>query len=566
MSTLPSSDDPAVPAASASAAEVPATAVPPVVVPGAGIPAAQFRQEVMRRRSFGIIAHPDAGKTTLTEKILLYSGCIEEAGAVRGRKSQRAARSDWMKMEQQRGISVTATCLCFDYQGYRLNLLDTPGHQDFSEDTYRTLNAVDAAVMVVDAVNGIESQTIKLFKICSERRIPILTFVNKMDRPGSDPLGVLTQIEEVLGIDAIPLNWPVGKGREFAGIVKRQTREVLKFLNIEKSSYATPFESASLDDPAQTLFPSSVMDEVRDEISLLDGAGVPFEVERFLRGEQTPVYFGSALTNYGVEQFLEGFVTLGPPPRPRPSDQGPVAPFDPFFTGVVFKIQANLDPRHRDRVAFVRVCSGRFERDMEVTIARSGERIRVPRSHQLFARDRETVEEAFPGDVIGIVNPGKLRLGDTLCGSRKMQIDGRWEYAPERFVRIRAHDTSKRKQFTRGLEQLIEEGAVQMLSDDGTSMHEPILAAVGELQFEVVQFRLESEYNVLTALDRLPYQVARWIDGPPVDPDTLTLPSGSRIMRDHFGTQMLLFGSEWSLDYFVQRHPKITLSEHRPET
>jgi len=533
------------------------------IAPGTESARAQFRSEIARRRTFGIIAHPDAGKTTLTEKILLYSGCIEEAGAVRGRKSQRAARSDWMKMEQQRGISVTATCLCFDYSGYRLNLLDTPGHQDFSEDTYRTLNAVDTAVMVVDAVNGIESQTIKLFKICAERKVPIVTFVNKMDRPGGDPLGVLTQIEEVLGIDAIPANWPIGTGRDFNGLVDRETRQVLKFSQVTRGAVEVPVEVSHLDEQHNPLFPADVMENVRGEIELLEGAGVPFQHDLFLQGKQTPVFFGSALTNFGVEQFLQGFVKLSPPPRERKSDQGPVFPADEFFSGIVFKIQANLDPRHHDRVAFVRICSGRFERDMEVTVSRSGDRFRIPRSHQLFAQERETVNEAFPGDIIGIVNPGKLRLGDTICTGKPVQFTNRWEYAPERFIRLRCQDTSKRKQFSRGVTQLIEEGAVQLLSDASTSIHEPILGAVGELQFDVVQFRLETEYNTQVIVERLPYQMGRWIHTDPFDPENYILPSGSRVMTDQTGAPLLLFQDDWSMEYFLRRYPDVILSEHR---
>lgn len=521
-------------------------------------------REIQRRRTFGIIAHPDAGKTTLTEKILLYSGRIEEAGAVRGRKTQRTARSDWMKMEQERGISVTATSLSFDYEGFRLNLLDTPGHQDFSEDTYRTLNAVDTAVMVVDAVNGVEPQTIRLFKICAERKIPIVTFVNKMDRPGGDPLSVLTAIEEVLGIDAIPVNWPIGTGRDFNGLVDRLTHRIFRFSPVTRGSQTVPVQSADLDDPAIDFYPLDLLDHVRAEVSLLEGAGVPFQYDQFLKGEQTPVFFGSALTNFGVEQFLSGFLKLSPPPAGRRSNLGWIDPTNEHFSGVIFKIQANLDPRHRDRVAFVRVCSGRFERDMEVTVARTGERIRIPRSHQLFARDRETVDEAYPGDVIGIVNPGKVRLGDTICSGQLVQYQHRWEYAPERFVRVRCKDTSKRKQFSRGLEQLIEEGTVQLLSDAGTTFHEPILGAVGDLQFDVVQFRLETEYNTETVLERLPYQIGRWVQQTDFDESRYVLPSGARVMKDQTGAQLLLFADEWSMNYFCGKYPELILSEHRP--
>jgi peptide chain release factor 3 len=522
----------------------------------------KLAREVARRRTFAIIAHPDAGKTTLTEKLLLYSGRINEAGAVRGRKTQRAARSDWMKMEQERGVSVTSTCLAFDYQGFRINLLDTPGHQDFSEDTYRTLTAVDAAVMVLDGVRGVEPQTVKLFKICAERQIPILTFVNKMDRPGADPLQALTAIEEVLGIDAIPLNWPIGTGYDFRGLVDRTESKVLKFSPVPKGSLAVPVEESDLAGESHP-FPSEVLAPVLEEIELLDGAAVPFDQDQFLHGQQTPVFFGCALNNFGVEVFLRQFLRLAPPPVSRESEAGPVDPHAPDFTGVVFKIQANLDPRHRDRIAFVRVCSGRFERDMEVQVARTGEKIRIRRSHQLFAQERELTEEAFPGDVIGMVNPGKLRLGDTLCSGPPRQYVARWEYPPECFARIRCKETGKRKQFSRGLQQLIEEGAVQMLSDSGTSSNEPVLAAVGELQFDVVQFRLESEYNAQTVLERLPYDVSRWVHNPGFDPEQFHLPSGTRIMYDHAGAPMLLFQDDWSLQFCQSRNPDLILAETR---
>lgn len=531
------------------------------------VPAAfrkKLTQEVSKRRTFGIIAHPDAGKTTLTEKILLYAGCVDEAGAVRGKKTQRAARSDWMKMEQERGVSVTATCLSFDFHGYRLNLLDTPGHQDFSEDTYRTLNAVDAAVMVVDAVRGIETQTIKLFKICVERKVPILTFVNKMDRPGSDPLGVLTQIEEVLGIDASTMNWPIGVGYDFRGLVNRETGEVLKFSPVQRGAIEVPVEKTHLDELDNEVYPREVMEEVRDEIELLEGAGAPFELDRFLKGELTPVYYGSALTNFGVEQFLHQFLELAPPPVSRETNEGPIEPTDPNFTGLVFKVQANLDPRHRDRVAFVRVCSGQFQRDMDVTNTRTDERISISRSHQLFAQERERVEEAYAGDVIGIVNPGKIRLGDTLSAGQKCEYLARWNYAPECFIRIRCLDTSKRKQFTRGIAQLIEEGAIQMLQDDRTSSFEPVLGAVGELQFDVVQFRLEAEYSTPTRIERLGYELGRWIHNEEFDPEKFKLPMGSRIMTDQTDSKMILFENEWSYNYCRDQNPELLMRTNRP--
>ncbi|MEX0702964.1 MAG: peptide chain release factor 3 [Planctomycetales bacterium] len=522
-----------------------------------------LKREIRRRRTFAIISHPDAGKTTLTEKLLLYAGCVDEAGMVRGRKTQRAVTSDWMAMERERGISVTSTVLGFPYRGYEINLLDTPGHQDFSEDTYRTLTAADCAVMVLDAVKGVEPQTIKLFKICAARKIPILTFVNKMDRPGGDPLRSLSEIEEVLGIDAVPLNWPIGGGADFCGVYDRLTRQALRFSSESRGRLIVPFESAELDRAGGTILTHEEAQRLRDEVGLLDGAGAPFDRERFLRGEQTPVFFGSALTNFGVEPFLDAFLELAPAPGPRASDRGLVPPEHPRFAGVVFKIQANLDPKHRDRIAFVRVCAGRFRREMEVLLARTGEKIRIMRSHRLFARDRETTDEAFPGDVIGVVNPRQFRLGDTLCEDEPFQYEGQWDFPPECFARIRCADTARRKQFDKGLSQLIEEGVVHVLTDGATSSREPVLAAVGELQFDVVRFRLESEYDTRTAVDRLPYSAARWIDAEGEPLSRITLPSSSRLMYDHLGAPLVLFTSEWEITFFREKNPNLQLSEVR---
>ena len=520
------------------------------------------RNEVRKRRTFAIISHPDAGKTTLTEKLLLYAGRIDEAGAVRGRKSQRAVTSDWMELERERGISVSSTVLSFAYQGYQINLLDTPGHQDFSEDTYRTLTAADSAVMVLDAVKGVEPQTIKLFKICAARKIPILTFVNKMDRPGGDPLRSLSEIEEVLGIDAVPLNWPIGIGMGFCGVYDRLRKKVMRFSTVQQGKMTVPVELAELDQAESVLSPEQAQ-QLRDEVELLEGAGAAYDQQRFLSGEQTPVCFGSALTNFGIEPLLDAFLHLSPAPGPRPSNRGMIPAERPHLAGVVFQIQANLDPRHRDRVAFVRVCAGRFEREMEIILARTGEKIRIKRSHRLFARDRETTEEAYAGDVIGMINPGQFRLGDTLCVGEPFQYEGEWEFPPECFARIRCTDTARRKQFTKGLEQLIEEGVIQILSDDGTNTREPVLAAVGELQFDVVRFRLESEYNTPTTLDRLPFSSARWVDAKPADLDKFNPPTSSRLMIDQHGEPIVLFTSDWEIAHCKTKNPDFPLLETR---
>jgi len=523
-----------------------------------------LQQEVQRRRTFAIISHPDAGKTTLTEKLLLYSGSISEAGAVRGRKTQRAVTSDWMALERERGISITSTVLSFEYHGLQLNLLDTPGHDDFSEDTYRTLTAADSAVMVIDAVKGIETQTKKLFRICAERKIPILTFVNKLDRPGCDPLNTLSEIERVLGIHAIPWNWPIGTGRDFRGVYDRKSRKALVFESVVGGIDRAPVTTADLDNIPESLLAPEVTAALRDEVDLLDTAGETFSRERFLNGEMTPVFFGSALTNFGVEPFLNTFLDLAPPPTPRISNLGPVPPDRPEFAGVIFKIQANLDPRHHDRVAYMRVCAGRFTRDMELLHARTGERIRIKRSQRLFAKERETMEVAYPGDVIGLVIPGQFRLGDTLVERQPLQFEGQWQFPPECFATLRCTETGRRKQFDKGISQLVEEGAIQLLRDLGGSSTEPVLAAVGQLQFEVVQYRLEAEYNAKTTLHRMPYRMARWISGDPGDIEEMRIPSMGRLLQDQDGSPVVLFESEGMLRYCLELNPKLTFSDVRP--
>ncbi|HYG74195.1 MAG TPA: peptide chain release factor 3 [Planctomycetota bacterium] len=514
------------------------------------------REQVKKRRTFAIISHPDAGKTTLTEKLLLYSGYLNVAGSVRARKNQRAVTSDWMAMERERGISITSTVLNINFQGFQINLLDTPGHQDFSEDTYRTLTAADCAVMVIDAAKGIEAQTEKLFKVCALRKIPILTFINKMDRPGREPLQLLGEIEEVLGIGAAPLNWPIGSGTDFQGVYDRLKKQVNLFEPVAHGSLMVPTKVETLDAESSALDPD-LRKKLRDEIELLDGAGASFDRDKFLRAEVTPVFFGSALTNFGIEPFLSAFLELSPPPGARDSDKGPIPADRSQFAGFIFKIQANMDPRHRDRIAFVRVCSGRFVRDMSVQHVQSGESIRISRSHRLFANNRESMDEAYPGDIIGIVNPGGFHLGDTLCEGKPFQYKGMPQFSPEHFAILSCNETLRRKQFVKGIDQLVEEGAIQILNDPNAFRKEPILAAVGQLQFEVVQYRLEAEYGAKTSIQKLPYSLARWVEGTPEDLEALQLPTSAMKTLDRENHVVALFGGKWELEYCMKQNPKL---------
>jgi peptide chain release factor 3 len=514
------------------------------------------REQVKLRRTFAIISHPDAGKTTLTEKLLLYSGYLNVAGSVRARKNQRAVTSDWMAMERERGISITSTVLNINFRGFQINLLDTPGHQDFSEDTYRTLTAADCAVMVIDAAKGIEAQTEKLFKVCALRKIPIITFINKMDRPGAEPLKLLSEIENVLGIGASPLNWPIGSGSDFRGVYDRLQKKALIFESVAHGSLQVPTTAEELNAETSLLEPE-MRQTLRDEVELLEGAGHPFTREAFLKAEVTPVFFGSALTNFGIEPFLQAFLDLAPPPGARPSDKGPIPADRTDFAGFIFKIQANMDPRHRDRIAFVRVCSGRFVREMNVLHVQSGESMRVSRSLKLFANNRESMDEAYPGDIIGMVNPGHFHLGDTLCEGKPFRYSGLPQFSPEHFAVLSCNETLRRKQFTKGIEQLVEEGAIQILENPDALRKEPILAAVGQLQFEVVQYRLEAEYGAKTSLQKLPYSLARWVTGAPEDLAALQLPTSGMKTLDRDGTVVALFGGKWELEYCIKQNPKL---------
>src|SRR5438874_11639954 len=457
----------------------------------------KLRLEISRRRTFAIISHPDAGKTTLTEKLLFHGGAIHRAGAVKARGAQRHVTSDWMELERQRGISVTSSVLQFEHRGFRINLLDTPGHQDFSEDTYRTLAAADAAVMLIDSAKGVEAQTRKLFQVCRRRGIPIFTFVNKLDRLGREPFDNLHEVEEVLGIRTCPITWPLGQGQDFKGV-------------------------AELFDPTwqRQVVGGDVPGKIREEIELLEAAGDPFDHAKVLRGELSPAFFGSAMTEVGVDEFLDSFVRLAPAPGPRTRvDGAAVDPMEPRFSGFVFKIQANMDPAHRDRLAFVRVCSGRFYRGMDARLPREEKPLRLSMPHQLFGADRQVIEEAWPGDVIGLFDTGALRIGDTLCEGAAFEYAELPRFSPEIFARVRARDALKRKQFEKGLEQLSQEGAIQIFHARGGGMRDPILGAVGALQLEVLQYRLEHEYGAQLLLDRLPHQVARWVTGADFNPD-----------------------------------------------
>jgi len=513
--------------------------------------ARRLASEVERRRTFAIISHPDAGKTTLTEKLLLFGGAVREAGAVRAQRAARYATSDWLELEKQRGISVSSSVMHFDWSGFRVNILDTPGHRDFSEDTYRTLLAADSAVMLIDAAKGVEAQTRKLFEVCRLRHIPIFTFVNKMDRHGRDPLELMAEIEEVLKIDAIPLNWPIGAGSEFRGIYDRLGARSLYFSGgkhgttvVEQREVAGPPESESL----------------RESLELLDGAGVKFSPHEVRAGRQTPMFFGSALTNYGVLPFLERFLELAPCPGPRETAAGAIDPVRDEFSGFVFKIQANMDPDHRDRVAFLRICSGRFVRGEDAVLARTQKPVRLAHSTLLMGQGREEVEEAFPGDVVGLFDPGVFRIGDSLSTSGRIEFAGIPKFSPEHFRRVEVAKVERRKALAKGLEQLAQEGAVQIFGDPGSGTAAQILGVVGPLQFDVLVHRMASEYGVELRLTPLPYKIARWVHGT-YDPDVLRYSDAMRLVEDRDHRAVLLAESSWHVERALARHPEIQLSE-----
>ena len=516
-----------------------------------------------KRRTFAIISHPDAGKTTLTEKLLLYSGLIRTAGMVRGRKGGKTAASDWMGMEQERGISITASAMQFPYKEAIINLLDTPGHQDFSEDTYRTLTAADSAIMVIDAAKGVEAQTRKLFAVCRLRRIPVLTLVNKMDLPGRPPLDLMTEVEQALTIHASAVNWPIGSGSDFAGIVTRADNRVALFSKTAHGGATkVDVQTMALEDLATSGRVSpEVMAQVQHDLELLTIAGNPLSHEQFLGGEVTPVFFASALTNFGVESFLDAFVQLAPAPGARlaDTDDGGEQSIDPIeqpFSAYVFKLQANMNPKHRDSTAFLRVCSGRFERDMVVKHHRLGRDVRLSRPHSLVAQERSTVEEAFPGDIIGIINPGVFAIGDTISVTGGFRFKPLPQFQPEIFARIRPTDVGKRKSFDKGMEQMAQEGTVQIMRS--LNDLESLVAAVGRLQFDVLQYRLRHEYRVETVLDTLPFTCSAWLEG---DPETFKRPSASMIVKDQRGRVVVLFGDHLMKTIARDRNPDHVLKD-----
>ena len=535
--------------------------------------------EIARRRTFAIISHPDAGKTTLTEKFLLYGNAIHLAGAVTARKNQRATASDWMELEKQRGISISSTVLQFDYTGYAVNLLDTPGHKDFSEDTYRVLTAVDAALMVIDAAKGVEAQTRKLFEVCRRRGVPIFTFMNKCDRPTRNALELLDELEQVLGLQSSPVVWPLGNGPTFRGVFDRRSKEVHLFERVPGGAYQAPVNVTSIEDPAvRAKLDDYTYEQVTEQLAMLDGAGHPFDLAAVQAGQQTPVYFGSAVNNFGIQLLLDGFLKDSVPPAPRrsvtistanppvPVEKTVVPVTSPKFSSFVFKIQANMDPRHRDRIAFVRVCSGKFERDMTVTHQQSGRAIRLSSSHKLFGQERETVNEAWPGDVIGLVGHGEFGIGDTLTEDKSILYDEIPRFPPEVFTFIANPNPSDAKKFRAGLDQLLQEGVVQSITLRAGMTTATLLAAVGALQFEVVQFRLESEYGAASRLDPCNWTIMKWLA--PVDPTTklpdltrLIVASGVAFGTDKLDQPVALFPNEWTMRYFTEKNPELKLHD-----
>jgi len=521
-------------------------------------------KEVSKRRNFAIISHPDAGKTTLTEKLLLYGGAIQQAGAVKARGEQRKVTSDWMELEKQRGISITSTVLQFAYKDKTINLLDTPGHQDFSEDTYRTLAAADNAVMLEDAAKGLEPQTRKLFEVCRMRQIPIFTFINKMDRPGQEPLELLDEIESELGLLTFAVNWPIGSGELFRGVVERATKEVVLFSRAERGKQSGEIRLKINDPELKNLVEEDLLTKALEEIEILDEAGCDLNQELILSGELTPVFFGSAMTNFGVRPFLDNFLELSQGPVARNSFDGPIVPTRESFSGFVFKLQANMDPKHRDRVAFVSVCSGRFKKDMTVQHARTGKQIRLSRPQKIFGQDRAVVDDAYPGDVIGLNNPGMFSIGDTLFIGPRVEFEGIPCFSPEIFSWLRNPNPSAFKNFRKGVNELREEGAVQILYDKDQSKRDPILAAVGQLQLEVVQHRLASEYGVETRLEPMGFQVARWVKGGWPALEEVGRIFNCKTVQDAWLRPVLLFKNEWNLNQLKEDHPEMELNSVAP--
>lgn len=524
---------------------------------------ADITKEIKKRRTFAIISHPDAGKTTLTEKLLLYGGAINLAGSVKGKKTAKHAVSDWMEIEKERGISVTSSVMQFDYDDYCINILDTPGHQDFSEDTYRTLMAADSAVMVIDASKGVENQTKKLFKVCVLRQIPIFTFINKMDREAKDTFELLDDIETVLGIKTCPINWPIGSGKEFKGVYDRNTQTISRFFAANNGMKEVETVEAKIGDSSlDELIGKSRHDILTEEIELLDGASEEFDIQQVSEGKLTPVFFGSALTNFGVETFLKHFLDMTSSPLSRKSNQGLIDPLTNDFSAFVFKIQANMNKAHRDRIAFMRICSGKFNAGEEVFHVQGEKKIRLSQPQQLMAQERKILDEAYAGDIIGVFDPGIFSIGDTLCiPGQKLEYEGIPTFAPEHFAKIRQVDTMKRKQFIKGITQIAQEGAIQIFQEFNTGMEEIIVGVVGVLQFDVLKFRLESEYNVEIRMETLPYEHIRWIEKTDIDVSALSVTSDTKRVKNMKGNPLLLFVHAWSINTVLDRNKGLVLSE-----
>jgi peptide chain release factor 3 len=522
--------------------------------------------EIARRRTFAIISHPDAGKTTLTEKLLLYGGAIHEAGSVKSRRAARHATSDWLEMEQERGISITASVLHFDYQGFRINLLDTPGHQDFSEDTYRALTAADSAIMLLDNRKGVEAQTEKLFSVCKRRRLPIFTFVNKCDRVGEDPFRLLDDVEAALGIRCFVATWPVRSGGRLIGVYDRAREEVLLYTKTDDHGQSRPdARRLTLDHPdVEAAIGTDGLGKLREDLELIEGAGAAMDFEAVAAGEATPVYFGSALTNYGVDVFLERFLAAAPPPAARESNRGMVDPTTHPFSGFVFKVQANMDLRHRDRVAFVRICSGRFEPGAEARVARTGKVLRLAQPQEFMARERTTSEDAVAGDVVGIHDRGSLRVGDTVAIEQDLEYAGVPRFSPELFAQVRMEDALRRKHLDRGLRHLAEEGTILLLFAPSITGPVPIVGAVGRLQFDVLIDRLRREYNVEIRLEPLPFHCARWVTGPETTIRKVAALYGRREVEDADGNPLILFDTEWALKRTVEQEKDLVFHDVQP--
>ncbi|MBQ5840643.1 MAG: peptide chain release factor 3 [Clostridia bacterium] len=524
------------------------------------------QEEILRRRTFAIISHPDAGKTTLTEKLLLYGGAIQQAGMVKGKKNNKHAVSDWMEIEKQRGISVTSSVMQFNYGDYCINILDTPGHQDFSEDTYRTLMAADSAVMVIDASKGVEKQTIKLFKVCLLRNIPIFTFITKMDREARNPFDLMEEIESVLGIRTYPMNWPIGSGKEFKGVYDRNGSRIIAFTANDENANAQHEVNATTvdlkDESLKDMLGLYLYETLSDDVELLDGAGYEFDMDEVRQGHLTPVFFGSALTNFGVEPFLEEFLRMTTSPLSRRAGEEEINPFSEDFSAFVFKIQANMNKAHRDRVAFMRICSGKFEKGMEVYHVQGDKKMRLSQPQQLMAEAREIVDEAYAGDIIGVFDPGIFSIGDTICsGNRKFAFEGIPTFAPEHFALVSQVDTMKRKQFVKGITQIAQEGAIQIFQELGGGMEEVIVGVVGVLQFEVLTYRLKNEYNVDIRMQNLPYQYIRWIENEDINVKALNLTSDTRRIQDFRERKLLLFTNSWNITWATDHNPDLELSE-----